>query len=107
MTTIRPVRTAAIKHVFGGHARELTVTANKSMIGHAMGAAGSLEAIAAVRTATEGVVPPTINLDEPDPECDLDCVPGTAREARIRTVMSTSYGMGGTNAAVVFRRPAS
>jgi len=97
------IETEAIKHVLGPRAREITVTANKSMIGHAMGAAGSLEAISAVRSITEGVVPPTVNRETPDPECDLDCVPGAARECEVRTVLTTSYGMGGTNAAVLLR----
>ncbi len=97
--------TACIKAVLGEHAASVPVTANKSMIGHAMGAAGSLEAISAVRSIMTGIVPPTVNLDEPDPECDLDYVPGTAREHPVRVALTTSYGMGGTNAAVILGAP--
>jgi 3-oxoacyl-(acyl-carrier-protein) synthase len=95
------IETACLKSVFGEHARRLTVTANKSMIGHAMGAAGALESMAAALTIREGVIPPTMNLDEPDPACDLDYVPGSARRSRVRAVLKTSFGMGGTNAALV------
>ncbi len=97
------IETKAIKAVFGERARSIPVTANKGALGHAMGAAGSLETIAAVLSIRNGKVPPTLGLEEPDPECDLDVVTGSAREATIRTVLKTSYGIGGTNAAVVLR----
>lgn len=95
--------TKAIKHVFGDHARRLAVHSTKSMTGHALGGAGGMEAVAVVETIRRGVIHPTINLDEPDPECDLDYVPNTAREANVRAVMSNSFGFGGHNAVLVFR----
>jgi len=98
------IETRAVKSVFGEHARKLTLTANKSMLGHTMGAAGLHESIAAIMTIRHDLVPPTVNYRTPDPECDLDCVPNAAREAAVRTVLKTNYGIGGTNAAVVFRR---
>ncbi len=98
------IETAAIKAVFGDHARSLTVTANKSMIGHTCGAAGTLESIATIRTIQTGIVPPTIHLETPDPECDLDYVPGTARRQDVRIALNNSYGIGGTNAAIVLAR---
>ncbi|MDP7042001.1 MAG: hypothetical protein QGF91_05045, partial [Gammaproteobacteria bacterium] len=78
-------------------------SSNKSMIGHLLGAAGGVEAVATVMTLYEQLIPPTINLDNPDPDCDLDYVPHTARDARIRTAISNSFGFGGTNASLVFR----
>ena len=96
--------TQAIKTVFGRHAAGMTITSIKSMIGHMMGAAGSAEAIAAILSMNNGVVPPTINYREPDPECDLDCVVNTKRECVMDAVVSNSAGIGGCNAAVVFRR---
>lgn len=98
------IETRAIKDVFGGHAGRMTFTANKSMIGHSMGAAGSHESICAVMTLVEGLVPPTVGLQEPDPECDLDYCPGVARQVRLSAVIKNSYGIGGTNASVVFRK---
>lgn len=98
------IETAAIKAVFGRHAYAMPITANKSMLGHAMGAAGSLEAISTIRTITDGVVPPTINLDDPDPELDLDYVPHGKREGRFDIAMNNSYGIGGTNAVCIFGR---
>ena len=97
--------TAAIKTVFGVHARRISVTSIKSMTGHMMGAAGSVEAIASVRALQTGRVPPTINFREPDPECDLDYAFNETREQDVRTVLSNSAGIGGCNAAVVLRRP--
>ena len=94
--------TTAIKRVFGDHAYKLAVSSTKSMTGHLLGAAGSLEAAIAIKTITEGAVPPTINLDEPEPENDLDYVPHTARELPVRIAMSNSFGFGGTNASLVF-----
>ena len=98
------VETAAIKEVFGDHAYQLAVSSTKSMIGHLMGAAGAIEALATVKTIHEGVIPPTINYEEPDPECDLDYVPNVARPATVRAALSNSVGLGGHNATVVFRR---
>lgn len=96
--------TQAIKTVFGGHAASLSVTSIKAMTGHLMGAAGAIEAISAILTMKHGVIPPTINYQTPDPECDLDYVTNTAREADVKTVVSNSAGIGGCNAAVVLRR---
>lgn len=98
------IETAAVKAVFGDHAYKLTVTANKSMIGHTCGAAGALEAICTIRTIQTGIVPPTINYETPDPECDLDYVPNEARRGEIRAALCNSYGIGGTNAAIVLAR---
>ncbi len=98
------VETGAIKTVFGDHARKLAVHSTKSMTGHALGAAPALEAAAAVLTIARGTIHPTINLHDPDPACDLDYVPLTAREAHVEAVMSNSFGFGGHNAVLVFRR---
>jgi len=98
-----PAETRALKTVFGDRAMSVPVSSNKSMIGHALGASGALEAVASVRTITDGVIPPTINLHHPDPECDLDYVPHVAREAEVRRVLSCSYGFGGQNCALLFR----
>jgi beta-ketoacyl-acyl-carrier-protein synthase II len=99
-----PLETMAIKKVFGEHAYNLCVSSTKSMIGHPMGASGSLEAIACVKTLETGIVHPTANLDQPDPECDLDYVPHTAREVKIKAALSNSFGLGGQNACVVLRK---
>ncbi len=96
--------TMAIKTVFGDHAYKLMVSSTKSMTGHALGAAGGLEAVFSALAIDRGVIPPTINYEEPDPECDLDYVPNVAREAKVDTVMSNSFGFGGTNASLVFKR---
>jgi 3-oxoacyl-[acyl-carrier-protein] synthase II len=96
--------TKAIKTVFGAHARKLPVSSTKSMTGHMLGAAGGAEAVVSVMTLLRGVIPPTINLTSPDPECDLDYVPNQAREQRVDSVMSNSFGFGGTNAVLVFKR---
>jgi 3-oxoacyl-[acyl-carrier-protein] synthase II len=96
--------TRAIKTVFGDHAYRLAIHSTKSMIGHAFGAAGAIEAVACVKTITEGIIHPTINYEVPDPECDLDCVPNQARRADVRTVLSNSFGLGGQNACLVLRR---
>lgn len=98
------IETRAIKTVFGAHASRLMVSSTKSMTGHLLGAAGGLEAIVCVKALESGIVPPTINLDEPDPECDLDYVPHKTREVRITTAMSNSFGFGGHNATLIFRR---
>lgn len=95
--------TLAIKKVFGEQAKNLWISSTKSMTGHCLGAAGSLEAIFSVMAIDSGSVPPTINYDTPDPECDLDYVPNTAREKDVRCVLSNSFGFGGTNASLVFK----
>jgi 3-oxoacyl-[acyl-carrier-protein] synthase II len=95
--------TAAIHEVFGPHARRLAVHSTKSMTGHSLGASPAIEAVACVLAIRHQVVHPTINLDDPDPACDLDYVPHRAREARVRTVMSNSFGFGGHNGVLVFR----
>ncbi|MBI3186176.1 MAG: beta-ketoacyl-ACP synthase II [Myxococcales bacterium] len=96
--------TKAIKAVFGAYAKKLAVSSTKSMTGHMLGAAGGAEAVISVLALTRGVLPPTINYETPDPECDLDYVPNTAREVRISAAMSNSFGFGGTNAVLLFRR---
>ncbi|ANS76206.1 beta-ketoacyl-[acyl-carrier-protein] synthase II [Paenibacillus yonginensis] len=96
--------TAAIKAVFGEHAHRVPVTANKSMTGHMFGAAGGAEAVALVKTLQDGVIPPTVNLVQADPECDLDYVPNTARKADLTIGMSNSFGFGGHNAVIIIRK---
>lgn len=96
--------TLAIKSVFGDHAYKLMVSSTKSMTGHLLGAAGGLEAVISCMVLDKNIVPPTINYEEPDPACDLDYVPNTAREARVDYVMSNSLGFGGTNATLLFKR---
>jgi len=94
--------TLAIKSVFGSHAYELAVSSTKSMTGHLLGAAGGLEAAIIARAMLEGVMPPTINYETPDPDCDLDYVPNHARQKKLRHTLSNSFGFGGTNATLVF-----
>ena len=96
--------TQAIKAVFGEAAYDVPISSTKSMIGHLLGAAGAVEAIVCIRAITDGVIPPTINYEHPDPECDLDYVPNVARRRPVRTAMSNSFGFGGHNACVIFRR---
>ncbi|SKA04355.1 3-oxoacyl-[acyl-carrier-protein] synthase II [Trichlorobacter thiogenes] len=96
--------TLAIKSVFGDHAYKLMVSSTKSMTGHLLGAAGGLEAVISCMVLDKNVIPPTINYEEPDPECDLDYVPNTARETKVDYVMSNSLGFGGTNATLLFKR---
>ena len=98
------VETLAIKQVFGDGAYRVPISSTKSMIGHGLGAAGAVEAIAAVKSIETGIIHPTINYEDPDPACDLDYVPNTARQADVRTVLSNSFGFGGQNACLVIRR---
>jgi 3-oxoacyl-[acyl-carrier-protein] synthase II len=96
--------TQAIKTVFGEHARKLAVSSTKGATGHMLGAAGAVELAICVKAIESGVLPPTLNLDKPDPECDLDYVPHTAREARVNAIVNNSFGFGGHNATVVARK---
>lgn len=96
--------TMAIKAVFKEHAKKLAVSSTKSMTGHLLGGAGGVEAIFTVLTIHRGVIPPTINYDTPDPECDLDYVPNVARMADVRVALSNSFGFGGTNAVLIFKK---
>jgi 3-oxoacyl-[acyl-carrier-protein] synthase II len=96
--------TAAIKTVFGERAYKTPVSSTKSITGHLLGAAGALEAIISIKTLQDQILPPTINYEFPDPECDLDYVPNTARMAQVRRVMSNSFGFGGHNATLIFSR---
>lgn len=98
------IETLAIKKVFGEHARKLAVSSTKSMTGHLLGAAGGIEAVFSVLAIDRGVIPPTINYENPDPECDLDYVPNKARKANVKTVLSNSFGFGGTNACLIFKK---
>ncbi len=98
------METAAVKRVFGEGARALPLSSIKSLVGHLIGAAGAVEAVALAMSLHQGVLPPTINLTDPDPECDLDYVPNTARELPVHTALSTSFGFGGQNGALVMRR---
>ena len=96
--------THAIKRVFGEHAARLAISSTKSMTGHMLGAAGGVEGVYSVLALAHGIMPPTINYEEPDPECDLDYVPNVARQAPIQVAISNSFGFGGTNACLVFRK---
>lgn len=96
--------TEAIKSAVGGHSGKLMVSSTKSMTGHLLGASGAVEAIFTVKAIEEGIAPPTINLDEPDPECDLDYVANEARKVTINVAMSNSFGFGGANGVLIFRR---
>jgi len=99
-----PLETRVIKTVLGEHAYEIPISSTKSMIGHPMGAAGALEAIACAKTIESGWIHPTINLENPDPECDLDYVPNQARQAKVDVALSNSFGLGGQNACLVLKR---
>jgi 3-oxoacyl-[acyl-carrier-protein] synthase II len=96
--------TAAVKEVFGPHAYELLISSTKSMVGHMFGAAGAVESIACIKAIEEGIVPPTINYATPDPECDLDYTPNRARRREVDVALSNSFGLGGHNSCVVFRK---
>mgnify|MGYP000256277455 FL=1 len=96
--------TQAIKTVFGEHAKKLAVSSTKSMIGHLLGASGSVEAIVSVLTLRDQVISPTINLENPDEGCDLDYVPNESREQELNAVLSNSFGFGGTNGSLIFSR---
>ncbi len=93
----------AVKRAFGSHASTLPVSSTKSMTGHLLGAAGAVEAIFSILAIRDSVLPPTINLENPDAGCDLDYVPNEARESKIHTALSNSFGFGGTNGTLVFR----
>jgi 3-oxoacyl-(acyl-carrier-protein) synthase len=95
--------TKAIKKVFGEHAYRLAVSSTKSMIGHAMGASGAIEAVACAMVIATGWIPPTINYEYPDPECDLDFVPNQARKQAVKVTLSNSFGLGGQNACVILK----
>jgi 3-oxoacyl-[acyl-carrier-protein] synthase II len=96
--------TLAIKGAFGDHAFKLAVSSTKSMTGHMLGAAGGAEAIFCLLAIRDQVVPPTINYETPDPDCDLDYVPNSARELKLDVVLTNSFGFGGTNGTLIFRR---
>lgn len=98
------IETVALKQVFGKHAGRLPVSSTKSMTGHLLGAAGGIEAVFSILAIHRGVLPPTINQEVPDPECDLDYIPNVARRTEVRTVLSNSFGFGGVNACLVFTR---
>lgn len=98
--------TVGIKRAFGDAARTLAVSSTKSVTGHLLGAAGAAEAIFSILAIRDQVLPPTVNLETPDPECDLDYVPNEARDARVDVVISNSFGFGGTNGSLIFRKPA-
>jgi 3-oxoacyl-[acyl-carrier-protein] synthase II len=98
------IETLAMKKVFGDHAYKLAVSSTKSMTGHLLGAAGGLESAIAAKSLQEGILPPTINLEKPDPECDLDYIPNEARRQQVQHVLSNSFGFGGTNATLIFSR---
>jgi 3-oxoacyl-[acyl-carrier-protein] synthase II len=93
----------AMKTVFKDHAKKIAVSSTKSMTGHLLGAAGGVEAVYSILAIKHGVIPPTINYETPDPECDLDYVPNTPREAKVGFAMSNSFGFGGTNATLIFK----
>jgi 3-oxoacyl-[acyl-carrier-protein] synthase II len=96
--------TAAIKAALGEHAYQVAISSTKSMIGHALGASGALETVAAVKAIETGIVHPTANYEFPDPDCDLDYVPNTARQMDVRVVLKNSFGFGGQNACLLLRK---
>jgi len=99
-----PIETRAVKRVFGQRAYAIPISSTKSMIGHAMGGAGAIEAAVCVLTVEQGMIHPTINLETPDPECDLDYVPEGTRQADVRVALNNSFGLGGQNACLVLGR---
>ena len=96
--------TRAVKQVFGDHAYKVSISSTKSQLGHSLGASGGIELILAIKAMQNSIVPPTINLDSPDPECDLDYTPNKAKERELTYAMSNSFGFGGHNASIVVRR---
>ncbi len=96
--------TNTLKNVFGDHARDLAISANKSMLGHLLGAAGAVSGLACILAIRDGIIPPTINLTDPDPKCDLDYTPNVARERTVDVAIANGFGFGGQNASAVFRR---
>lgn len=98
------IETLAIKNLFGDHAYRLAISSTKSMTGHLLGAAGGLEAVFVALTIDRQIMPPTINLDNPDPDCDLDYIPHKPRRKEVRYALSNSFGFGGTNGALLFKR---
>ena len=96
--------TVAIKAAFGARAYKLPVSSTKSVTGHLLGAAGGIEALFSVMALKDQVIPPTMNLTDPDPKCDLDYVPNTARQTKLNLVLSNSFGFGGTNGTLAFKR---
>ena len=96
--------TRAIRHCFGGHANKLAVSSTKSMTGHMLGAAGAVEALITAKAVQEGFIPPTIGLEMPDPECDLDYVPKTGRAQNIKCALTNSFGFGGHNAVLLIKK---
>jgi 3-oxoacyl-[acyl-carrier-protein] synthase II len=95
--------TKGIKSVFGDYAFKIPISSTKSMTGHLLGGAGAVEAIYSILTIKNGLIPPTINYEFPDPECDLDYAPNKARRAKVRTALSNSFGFGGTNSSLIFK----
>jgi 3-oxoacyl-[acyl-carrier-protein] synthase II len=98
------VETLAIKKVFGERAYKIPISSTKSMIGHLLGAAGAIEAVATIMTIHTGIIHPTINYENPDPECDLDYVPNEARKKEVNVAISNSFGFGGHNVCLVFKK---
>lgn len=98
------IETRAIKTAFGDHAYKLSVSGTKSMTGHLLGAAGGVEAVISLLSIRDGVIPPTINVENQDPECDLDCTPNQARKKEVRVALSNSFGFGGTNGSLIFKK---
>jgi 3-oxoacyl-[acyl-carrier-protein] synthase II len=94
--------TNAIKNALGDHAHEVAISANKSMLGHLLGAAGAVSSLACILAIRDGVIPPTINLDTPDPECDLDYTPNTSRTLDVKVALANGFGFGGQNACAAF-----